>query len=113
MVVGDGQKFVSAILVPNFDAVSEWAASQEIALPDDRDAICRDERVRARIQSAVDDVNTGFEPYERIKQFRLVATEFTEANDLLTPTMKKKRHHIRDRFADAVGDVYDDSEFST
>ena len=70
--------------------------------------ICRDDRVRERIQAEVDRVNEEFESYEKIKQFRLVEEEFTEANDLLTPTMKKKRRNILDRFADEVELIYDD-----
>jgi long-chain acyl-CoA synthetase len=106
MVVGDGQKFVSAIVVPNVGGVRTWADSEGIDVPADPEAVCRDDRVHERIQQAVDDVNDGFEPYEQVKQFRLVATEFTEDNDLLTPTMKKKRRNILDTFADTIGDVY-------
>jgi len=106
MVVGDSQKFVSAIVVPNFDGVRKWADQEGVDIPDDPDAVCRDDRVYDRIQQEVDDVNENFETYEQIKQFRLVATQFTEDNDLLTPTMKKKRRNILDKFADTVGDMY-------
>jgi len=108
MVVGDDQKFVSAVVVPNFDGVRKWADGEGIDLPDDPGAVCRDDRVYERIQREVDSVNENFESYEQIKQFRLVATEFTEDNDLLTPTMKKKRRNILDRFADTIGDMYDE-----
>ena len=84
-----------------------WADARGIDLPDDRKEICRDDRVRERIQEEVDRVNEEFEPYERIKQFRIVDEEFTEENDLLTPTMKKKRRNILDRFADEVELIYD------
>jgi long-chain acyl-CoA synthetase len=108
MVIGDNQRFVSAIVVPNFDGVRKWADREGVAIPDDADAICRDDRVYERIQREVDDVNENFETYEQIKQFRLVDTEFTEDNDLLTPTMKKKRRNILDRFADTIGDMYEE-----
>ncbi|CQH61066.1 acyl-CoA synthetase [Halobacterium hubeiense] len=106
MVVGDNRKFVSAVIVPDFDALRKWADGKGIDLPDDKAAICRDDRVEARIQQAVDAVNENFEDYEQIKRFRLVPTEFTEDNDLLTPTMKKKRRNILDAFADEIGDIY-------
>jgi len=108
VVVGDGRKFVSALIVPNFEKVAAWADARGIDLPDDHRGICRDDRVRDRIQEEVDRVNEGFEPYERIKQFRLVKEEFSEENDLLTPTMKKKRRNILDRFADEVEMIYED-----
>ncbi|ELZ35663.1 AMP-dependent synthetase/ligase [Halorubrum tebenquichense] len=108
VVLGDGRKFVSALIVPNFEKVAAWADAEGIDLPEAPADICRDDRVRERIQAEVDRVNEEFESYERIKQFRLVEEEFTEANDLLTPTMKKKRRNILDRFADEVELIYDD-----
>ncbi|GAA0722188.1 long-chain acyl-CoA synthetase [Halorubrum trapanicum] len=108
VVLGDGRKFVSALIVPNFEKVAAWADDSGIDLPDDPAAICRDDRVRERIQAEVDRVNEEFESYEQIKRFRIVEEEFTEANDLLTPTMKKKRRNILDRFADEVELIYDE-----
>ena len=107
VVLGDGRKFVSALIVPNFEKVKSWADTRGIDLPDGRSAVCRDDRVRERIQEEVDRVNEEFESYERIKQFRLVEEEFSEENDLLTPTMKKKRRNILDRFADEVEMIYE------
>ncbi|WP_280586032.1 long-chain fatty acid--CoA ligase [Halorubrum sp. Boch-26] len=107
VVLGDSQKFVSALIVPNFERLAAWAEARGIDLPDDRSGVCGDDRVRERIQEEVDHVNEEFESYERIKRFRLVAEEFTEENDLLTPTMKKKRRNILDRFADEVKLIYD------
>jgi len=109
VVLGDGRKFVSALIVPNFEKVAAWADDEGIDLPEERAEVCRDDRVRERIQEEVDRVNEEFESYEKIKQFRLVEEEFTEDNDLLTPTMKKKRRNILDRFADEVEMIYDES----
>ncbi|MFB6270421.1 MAG: long-chain fatty acid--CoA ligase, partial [Halobacterium sp.] len=108
MVVGDNRKFVSAVIVPNFDGVRKWAATEGVDIPDDKAAICRDDRVEARIQQEVDAVNEDLEDYESIKRFRLVPTEFTEENNLLTPTMKKKRRNILEAFADEIGDIYEE-----
>ncbi|QLG27999.1 long-chain fatty acid--CoA ligase [Halorarum halophilum] len=107
MVLGDARRFVSALVVPNFPAVREWAAEEGIDLPEDPAGICRNDRVNALVQEEVDRVNGNFERHERIKQFRLVPEEFTEDNDLLTPTMKKKRRNILDRYADDVDLLYE------
>ena len=109
VVLGDSRKFVSALIVPNFERVASWAETRGIDLPEDRQAIGRDDRVRERIQQEVDRVNEEFESYEQIKQFRLVPEEFSEENDLLTPTMKKKRRNILDRFADEIEMIYEES----
>ncbi|MFW5917213.1 MAG: AMP-dependent synthetase/ligase [Halorubrum sp.] len=108
VVLGDSRKFVSALIVPNFEKIDAWGETRGIDLPDDRTALCRDDRVRERIQEEIDRVNEEFESYERIKRFRLVPEEFSEENDLLTPTMKKKRRNILERFADEVEMIYEE-----
>ena len=110
VVLGDGRRFVSALIVPNFDRIAAWGDEEGIVLPDDPDEICRTDRVRGRIEREVEAVNEGFEVHEQIKQFRLVPAEFTAKNDLLTPTMKKKRRNILDRFGDDVELIYESGE---
>ncbi|SFB67959.1 long-chain acyl-CoA synthetase [Halobiforma haloterrestris] len=109
MVVGDNEKFVGALLVPNTDHIREWADEEGIDLPDDPEAMCDDERVREYVGEEVDRVNEDFESYEQIKQFELVPIEFTEDNDMMTPTMKKKRRVILEEFEDRVDRIYDES----
>ncbi|MDS0475900.1 long-chain fatty acid--CoA ligase [Natrinema sp. 1APR25-10V2] len=109
MVVGDGEKFIGALLVPNTAHVRSWAEEEGIDLPEDPQAMCDDERVRDHIRQEVDRVNENFEKHETIKQFELVPQEFTEENDMLTPTMKKKRRVILERFDDRVDRIYEDA----
>ncbi|WP_408959775.1 AMP-dependent synthetase/ligase [Natrinema sp. 74] len=109
MVVGDGEKFIGALLVPNADHVRSWAATEGIDLPDDPKAMCDDERVREYVQREVDRVNENFEKHETIKRFELVPQEFTEDNDMLTPTMKKKRRVILEQFEDRVDRIYENA----
>ncbi len=108
MVLGDGEKFVSALIVPNVERVREWADEEGIDLPDDAEELCQDGRVQARISDVVEEVNQNFESHERIKKFALVPEEFTEDNDLLTPTMKKKRRNIREHYDEAIDSLYVD-----
>ncbi|MFC4450856.1 AMP-dependent synthetase/ligase [Halorussus aquaticus] len=107
VVIGDGHKFVSALVVPNFEGVRKRAESEGIDLPDDDRELTRDDRVRAWMDEEVERVNRQFESYEQIKQFRVVGEEFTEDNGLLTPTMKKKRRNILKRFADEIDEIYE------
>jgi len=106
MVIGDSRKFVGALIVPDAEAVRAWAESEGVDLPADDAALCRDERVHDRLKTEVERVNEPFETHERIKQFRLVPDEFTEENDLLTPTMKKKRRNILEHWNEEVDDIY-------
>jgi long-chain acyl-CoA synthetase len=108
MVVGDGRKFVSAVVVPNVEGIRKWADAEGIDLPADAAALCADDRVRRRVERAVEAVNDGFERHETIKQFSLVPEEFTQDNDLLTPTMKKKRRNILRTYDDEIDAMYED-----
>ncbi len=100
MVVGDGEKFVGALIVPNFAYLRE-----ELDLEDD-ESVTENEQANALIQEEVDAVNENFAKHERIKQFQLVTEEFTEENEMLTPTMKKKRRVILEKFNEEVADIY-------
>lgn len=108
MAVGDGQKFVSALIAPNFERLETWADREKIDLPDDREQLCGDDRVRQWVGEEVERVNDRLEPVEQIKQFRLTPEEWTPENELLTPSMKKKRRTILQRFNDQVEDIYEE-----
>ena len=106
MVVGDDEKFTGALVVPSYEALRSWAGREGVDLPDDPAAVCEDDRVRERIEREVEAVNRGFEAHETIKDFRLVPDEFTEENDLLTPSLKKKRRNILAYYDEQVRDLY-------
>ncbi|MXR52796.1 AMP-binding protein [Halovenus sp. WSH3] len=106
VVVGDDRKFVAALIVPNFEALRSWAEEEDLAVPRDRQAAVDDERVRAWIEEEVARINADLATHEQIKEFRLVAEEWTADNDLLTPSMKKKRRNIRDAYEEELADIY-------
>ncbi len=107
MLLGDERPYVAALIVPNFEQLTQWAEANGIDLPADDEERCRDERVRQWIQEAVDEVNETLERVETVKQFELVSREWTAENDLLTPSMKKKRRNITEEFAEKVEALYD------
>jgi len=106
MVMGDNEKFISALVVPNFERVTRWADDENIAIPEDPIDICEDHRVQEWIGEAVDEVNQQFEKHEQIKQFELVPVEWTPDNDLLTSSMKVKRRNVLERFSEKVDRIY-------
>jgi long-chain acyl-CoA synthetase len=109
MILGDGRKFVGALVVPNFERLQWWADTEGVALPEDREAMCQDDRVQEWVQRAVDEVNNGLDATAAVKQFVLVPEEWTAENDLLTPSMKKKRRNIKDVYADRIEEMYEQS----
>ena len=107
MVMGNDEKFISALVVPNFDAIDRWASNRNIDLPDSKEEVCEDERVREWVNEDVQLVNRNLEKHETIKQFELAHLEWTPENDMLTPSLKKKRRNIKSEFEDKVTKVYE------
>jgi long-chain acyl-CoA synthetase len=107
MVMGDDEKFVSALVVPNFDAIGRWASNRNIDLPNSKEEICQDERVREWVNEDIQLVNRNLEKHETIKQFELVHLEWTPENDMLTPSLKKKRRNIKSEFDEKVTKIYE------
>ena len=106
MVVGDDEKFIAAVIVPNFEELWEWADEEGIDLSEDPEAAVADDRVHEWVAEEVDRVNETLSKHETIKEFRLVPEEWTADNDLLTPSMKKKRRNIRAAYEAAIEDIY-------
>ncbi len=106
MVTGDDEKFVGAVISPNMEQLRDWADEEGIDLPDDPQAAVEDERVHDWIGEEVGRVNERLGHHETIKEFRLVGEEWTAENDLLTPSMKKKRRNIREAYRGKIDDIY-------
>jgi len=110
MVVGDGRKFVAALIVPDFERLRRWAEREGVDLPADREALCADSRVREWVDESVRRINADLEGVEQVKRFALVPEEWTAQNDMLTPSMKKKRRHISAEYEDLLEELYADAE---
>ena len=105
MVVGEMQKFVSALIVPAFQAIKKWYAEQGKQYPGN-DRILNDEEVRNLIKDAVTKYNKEFNPVEQIKEFRLLPQEWTIEGGELTPTLKLKRKKIGEKYKEYIDDIY-------
>jgi long-chain acyl-CoA synthetase len=110
MLTGEDRRFVGALIVPNFEKLAQWAERNGVDLPPDEAAQCQDERVREWVGDAVEEVNEDLETVQTIKQFELVSREWTAENNLLTPSMKKKRRNITEEFEAKVDAIYERTE---
>lgn len=104
-VVGDEQKHLAAILVPNFDALLPWAKEQGIAVEDERE-LAHLPAVRKLIKQSIDRVNQRIESHEAIKRFHLHDRRFTVEGGELTPTLKLKRREIQKRYRDIIEGLF-------
>ena len=106
MLVGDGRKYVAALVVPNVTRLREWATEQGVSLPADSAAVCANDRAREWVGTALREVNADLSPHESVERVELVAEEWTAENGLLTPSMKKKRRQITDAHEEKVESLY-------
>ncbi len=107
IVIGENEKFPSALIVPNFEFVKEWAKRKSVDLGDgSNEAIIANEKVKARINKEVDFYNNGFGNWEQLKCIELLPKEFSIEGGELTPTLKLKRKAIMELHAAAVAKIY-------
>ncbi len=110
-LVGDKHKFISVLIAPNFQALEAWALKHGVKAGS-REDLVRDSRVTALYGELVREVNNGLASFETLKRFRVVADEWTQESGVLTPSMKLKRRVITDRYAEMIGELYDDEATS-
>ncbi len=103
---GDRRPYLVALLTLDPDEVPKLARALDIT-PDVHE-MATDERVLAEIRRAVDDVNRRFARIEQIKRFAILDHELTQEDGDLTPTLKVKRAHVYDKFADVFIRLYGD-----
>ncbi len=104
-IVGDKEKYVAALLQPNFDVLEAWAREQGIAFNSRRDLIQKP-AVLARYKEAIKRVNRGLADYELLKRFALVADEWSVETGELTPSMKLKRRVLRERYEGEIAGLF-------
>ncbi len=110
MVVGENQKFVSALIVPAEESLRDWCEHHEVPWKSLEDAV-RDPRVIEHYRKIVNEYNPLFSRTEQIKKFTLIPEAWKPVNEKgeegeLTPTMKLKRRVITRKHADEISIMY-------
>ena len=108
-MIGDRRKFLSALLVPDFEALKPWAERQGIAVNDNA-TLLGDAKVRDLYAQEVARVNQGLARFEKIVAWDLLPNEFTLETGELTPTQKVKRRVINQKYGDVIERLYTQSE---
>jgi len=112
VLIGDRRKFLSALIVPNFEKLEAWALSSGVKFRD-HDALVKDPKVLSLVKQAIDILN-GDEPHERqIRAFTLLTDDFTIDGGELTPTMKIKRRVVAEKYRDVIDRMYGEAEEGT
>jgi len=107
MVVGDGEKFPSALIVPNYTTLKEWAQNASPELTDlSKVEFLKHSEIQKKINQEVRFANKFFGNWEQIKKPAIIFNEFTIENGQLTPTLKKKRKIIAENYKKEIEDIF-------
>jgi len=105
VVLGDRRRFISALVVPDFEKLEAYAASQGIAVRD-RDELVRDPRVLEFMRVEVDRATPLLASYERIKKIVVLGRDFDIERGEITPSLKVRRTIIEGRFQELIESLY-------
>ena len=104
-IIGDERKYVSALIIPAFQALREYAHRKHIAFKTNVDLI-RNADIRDLIQKRIDRLQKGLAGFEQIKKFTLLPREFTIESGELTNTLKLRRPIINRHYANQIEAMY-------
>ena len=107
MLLGDQRSTVSALIVPSFDELKEFAAEQQLEA-EDIPALLQTQEVQRLIRSEINQYSADFADFERVRRFTLVAEEFSEKSGEMTPTLKLKRSVVMENHKAAIDQMYGD-----
>ena len=105
MVIGEHEKFASALISPNFKYFEDWKTSRKVNYSSNDELITLPE-VLQFFSSEVNKMNKRLSPPERINRFRLVKDEWSPATGELSPTLKLRRKFIHEKYSEVVEQVY-------
>ena len=105
MVVGEHEKFASALISPNFKYFDEWKKENKISFSDSAEMIQLPE-ITSVFHSEIEAINKRLSPPERINRFRLVPDEWSPATGELSPTLKLRRQFISNKYKEILDQIY-------
>ncbi len=105
MVYGDNRLYNVALVVANVDQVKDWATANQISTGD-ADALLADPKVRALFKEEITKNSSHFKAFEEVKEFALIAKDFTTDNGMLTPSLKLKRRKVMEVYGALLDGLY-------
>ena len=105
MVIGENKKHTSAIIVPAWEALTDWADYKKIAYSN-HDDLVMNELVIDKFDREIAKYNEDFAQWEKVKKIRVIADEWSIDSGELTPTLKLKRNVVLEKYADLINGIY-------
>ncbi|WP_044018373.1 AMP-dependent synthetase/ligase [Hymenobacter sp. APR13] len=110
MVVGDGQKFASALVIPAFDDLKGWCKRNGVDCNCSNEELVKNEKVVKMYNELVNKYNSGFAQWEQVKRIALLPQLWTVETGEMTPTMKVKRKIITQNNQEIIEGIYQNAE---
>ena len=105
LVIGDKKPFVAALVTLDLADANAWLASQGAQGEPDREALAKNPIVHAEVERVINAANEGVSRAESIRKFEILPDEFTEANGMLTPSLKTRRVQIINHYRELIDTV--------
>jgi long-chain acyl-CoA synthetase len=105
VVVGDGEKFLAALVQIDFENVGQWATERRLPYTNFK-SLTQLPEVLDLVSAEVDRANEGLAPVEQVRAFRLLDKELDHDDNEVTATMKVRRKTIYEKFAPLIADIY-------
>jgi len=106
-VIADQRKFVSALIVPEYHLLEEYAREHDIAF-EGREDLCRNKQIIAMLKDRIDTLQQQLAPYEQIKRFTLLPQGFSLERGELTNTLKIKRRVLNENYRKEIDAMYEE-----
>jgi long-chain acyl-CoA synthetase len=106
ILVGDNQKYMGALIYPNYEALTKMATEEGIKA-NSPEEMSKSEHIHAFLRKEIDTLTQDFARYEQIKKFVLLSEEMTQENGCLTPTLKLKRRIISEMYKDQINSLFE------
>ena len=105
LAIGDKKPFVAALVTLDLADANKWLESQGAKPEPDLASLAKNAIVHAEVERAVNAANEGVSRAESIRKFEILPDEFTEANGMLTPSLKTRRAQIVEHYRELIDDV--------
>jgi len=107
IIIGDQRKYVSALIIPDFDGLKKYASEQGIQYESVKD-LCSDSSIIELFETHIKSIQNEFANYEQIKRFTLLSEPFSIDTGELTNTLKMKRLFIAEKYKDIIDKMYEE-----
>ncbi|GAB4293053.1 MAG: AMP-dependent synthetase/ligase [Ignavibacteriaceae bacterium] len=105
VIIGDRRMFITALIVPDFEALKEYADSHNISYKSVEELTINDE-IYQMFEKELSKFQKKLANYERVRKFVLLNKAFTIEDGEITPSLKIKRKFIEERYADLIEQMY-------